>query len=165
MKYDDASWHYGGTFPADLPDAAAATHIGMFLYWAVTRDKIGAELLADADDELAAVRGGDVTGAAFVMSVLDGKLLDDDLDDDGNAFALAYYEEHSGDSAFITDYIKLFGVGIDDVYRVPDTVDGQDAMAAVIDRRYAAWVESGRPGTVLGSTHRDWRDGETRRGG
>ncbi|WP_265102660.1 hypothetical protein [Acinetobacter sp. 'aerobic (ED)'] len=33
MKYDDASWHYGGDFPADLPQEAGATHIGMFLTW------------------------------------------------------------------------------------------------------------------------------------
>lgn len=26
MKYDDASWHYGGEFPDDLPPTAGATH-------------------------------------------------------------------------------------------------------------------------------------------
>ena len=30
-KYDDASWHYGGDFPKDLPIEAGATHTGMFL--------------------------------------------------------------------------------------------------------------------------------------
>jgi len=35
MKYDDASWHYGGDFPDDLPDEAGATHTGMFLAWAL----------------------------------------------------------------------------------------------------------------------------------
>jgi hypothetical protein len=33
MKYDDASWHYGGDFPADLPREAGSTHIAMFLAW------------------------------------------------------------------------------------------------------------------------------------
>ena len=33
MKYDDASWHYEGAYPADLPPEAGATHIGMFLAW------------------------------------------------------------------------------------------------------------------------------------
>ena len=32
MKYDDASWHYGGDFPADLPQAAGATHIVMVIH-------------------------------------------------------------------------------------------------------------------------------------
>ncbi|MGN6118448.1 MAG: DUF7832 domain-containing protein, partial [Rhodanobacter sp.] len=35
MKYDDASWHYGGDFPKDLPDEAGATHTGMFVAWAL----------------------------------------------------------------------------------------------------------------------------------
>lgn len=35
MKYDDASWHCAGDFPKDLPEAAGATHTGMFLAWAL----------------------------------------------------------------------------------------------------------------------------------
>src|SRR6266404_3538306 len=35
MKYDDASWHYGGDFPEDLPREAGATHTGMFVAWAL----------------------------------------------------------------------------------------------------------------------------------
>ncbi|WP_262497415.1 DUF7832 domain-containing protein [Pedobacter caeni] len=31
-KYDDASWHYGGDFPKDLPQINGATHIGMSEY-------------------------------------------------------------------------------------------------------------------------------------
>ncbi len=31
MKYDDASWHYGGEFPADSPDEFGGTHIGLSL--------------------------------------------------------------------------------------------------------------------------------------
>ncbi|MDP3798207.1 MAG: hypothetical protein Q8R06_13840 [Polaromonas sp.] len=34
MKYDDASWYFDGKgFPKDLPQKAAATHIGMFVAW------------------------------------------------------------------------------------------------------------------------------------
>jgi len=36
MKYD-AAWHYEGEPPKDLPDAAGAAHIGMFLGLAVSR--------------------------------------------------------------------------------------------------------------------------------
>lgn len=35
MKHDDYTWHLEGDFPADLPSEAAATHIGMFLAWAI----------------------------------------------------------------------------------------------------------------------------------
>ena len=38
MKYDDASWHYGGDFPSELSSDAGATHIGMFVTWALLVD-------------------------------------------------------------------------------------------------------------------------------
>jgi hypothetical protein len=37
-KYDDASWHYGGDYPEDLPNENVATHIGMFLQWCIEND-------------------------------------------------------------------------------------------------------------------------------
>jgi hypothetical protein len=40
MKYDDASWHFGGEFPKDLPEEAAATHTGMFVAWAFLLIKV-----------------------------------------------------------------------------------------------------------------------------
>lgn len=30
-KYDDASWHYNGEFPADQPREHGGTHIALFL--------------------------------------------------------------------------------------------------------------------------------------
>jgi hypothetical protein len=42
MKYDDASWHYGGDFPKDLDDMAGATHIGMFVAWCLLNGLGGA---------------------------------------------------------------------------------------------------------------------------
>jgi len=41
MKYDDASWHYDGEFPADLPPEAGATHIGMYLAWCLLNELAG----------------------------------------------------------------------------------------------------------------------------
>ncbi len=41
MKYDDASWHFGGDYPSDLPQENACTHTGVFLAWAL-KTKLGA---------------------------------------------------------------------------------------------------------------------------
>jgi len=41
MKYDDASWHYGGDFPKDLPNEAGATHIAMFVAWCLLNGLAG----------------------------------------------------------------------------------------------------------------------------
>ena len=57
MKYDDASWHYDGNFPADLPDEAGATHIGMFLCWIIMRRMEGDFLKEQSTSALEGVRG------------------------------------------------------------------------------------------------------------
>ena len=50
-KYDDASWHYGGDFPKDLPIEAGGTHIGMFFAWAVSSGLGGDMHVVDSPDE------------------------------------------------------------------------------------------------------------------
>ena len=77
MKFDDASWHYEGDYPADLPESAAATHIGMFLAWALLHGMAG-ELIDDSAEALAALQRR-VTGAQFLITELDEKLIDEDL--------------------------------------------------------------------------------------
>ena len=54
-KYDDASWHYGGDFPEELPEKNGATHTGMFLNWCIQHDLISDELKEDSADEIETV--------------------------------------------------------------------------------------------------------------
>jgi hypothetical protein len=49
VKYDDASWHYGGDFPKGLPQKAGATHIGMFLAWMILNGLSSEELMEEDD--------------------------------------------------------------------------------------------------------------------
>ena len=92
MKYDDASWHYGGDFPKDLPPQAGATHTGMFLAWALLSGLAGEFHVEDDPEGIAALRARSVTPGAFFMSFCDGKFTDEDLCDDGNLFASKYFD-------------------------------------------------------------------------
>lgn len=140
MKYDDASWHYGGDFPADLPPEAGATHIGMFLAWAIINDRISPELADDAAEEVQAVRERRITGAQFLRAVCDEKFSDQDLDEIGNAFARSYYQGDDGDGygAYIDDYEEILLGGNNSIYYVADTWDNYDRIALAIGRRFAA---------------------------
>jgi hypothetical protein len=67
VKYDDASWHYGGDFPKDLPIEAGATHIAMFAVWAWSNGLAGPLITEDIPDALEAVKAvddasGDISG-------------------------------------------------------------------------------------------------------
>ncbi len=134
MKYDDASWHYGGDFPKGLPDENGATHIGMFLAWIIERDLVSDELRADAAAELARVRRRKMTGAQFLMTVCDEKLSSHDLSPEGNRFAKAYFMKE-----YVQDYADLFEPESPSLYELDDTWKNYDRLRPVIEARYAAF--------------------------
>lgn len=149
MKYDDASWHYEGDFPEDLPPSAGATHIGMFLAWLILNDRVSEELVEDAPEAVAALKSKAMTGARFLIEVLDEKLIDEDLDSQGNAFAVAYYRGLDHDSRYIDDYFATFGVDEAALYSVPDTWENYAKLSKQIDARYQRWNDEGRPHYIV----------------
>ena len=149
MKYDDASWHYGGDFPADLPQAAGATHIGMFLAWLIRNDYASQELIEEAEEEIELLKSEKLSGAQFLMRVLDEKFTDQELNEEGNAFAVAYYLGEDHDSRFVDDYFEEFGVDEQTMYGVSDDWEQFHRIAPKINARYQAWVAAGRPEYVI----------------
>lgn len=136
MKYDDASWHYGGTFPKGLPKRNGGTHIGMFLAWMIAHDLVSDELRDDAAKALARVRARKMTGTAFLFTECDEKLTDHDFSAEGNRFALDYFE-----GAYIDDYLRTFKVRDDgSVYTVADTWENYERLRPAMDRAYAAFA-------------------------
>jgi len=133
VKYDDASWHTGGLFPADLPPEAGATHIGMFVAWCALHDLAG-DIHADA---LAPLQSRALTPGRWFLQACDGKFTDDDVNDDGNDFTAAYFEAE--DMTYVADYQDTLALDLDSLYRVPDTWASYDALAPVIAARFAAW--------------------------
>ncbi|AWH55179.1 hypothetical protein C1924_19285 [Stenotrophomonas sp. ESTM1D_MKCIP4_1] len=136
MKYDDASWHSDGDFPADLPPEAGATHIGMYLAWLLLRGMASEELLDDMQDELEALTERTMTPGQFLL-VCDGKLVDDMISDEANAFTAEYYDMENGQ--YLDDYEDLLGEHVPDLYHVADTWENFDRLAPVIAQRFAAW--------------------------
>jgi len=145
-KYDDASWHYGGNYPKDLPHANAATHIGMFLTWCIDHDLMSEEQTDDCEEDIAKVKNRILTGAEFLMSVCDEKFTTGDLDQLGNDFAKAYYARKEKTAAakyasYFEDYEKVFGqAGAPfDLYRVANTWENYDLLKPLIDQRFEEW--------------------------
>lgn len=137
MKYDDASWHSGGDFPADLNEEAGATHIAMFAAWCQLNG-LGGELHEDDfADELEQLRDRDITPRRWFLATCDGKLVDDDLNDEGNAFAEAYYNTEN--AQYATDYAETLSTELESLYHVPDTWASYDRLAPVISKRFSDW--------------------------
>lgn len=140
-KLDDASWHYGGEFPDDLPDEAGATHIGMFLAWALLAGLGAEEDPIFDDEELRALRERTTTPGRFLISACDEKFVGEELSEEGEEFARGYYEER-----YTGDYFDLLAEDLESVYHVPDTWETFDRLASLLDRRLAEWRAGGGGG-------------------
>jgi hypothetical protein len=140
MKYDDASWHYGGDFPSDLPDEAGATHAGMFVAWAMLSGLAGELHLEEHPDGIEALRARSVTPGAFFLKYCDGKFTNEDVSDEGNAFAAAYFDFESGD--YLSDYEDVLASELPTLYHVPDTWHCYDKLRPTLDARFEQWRAS-----------------------
>jgi hypothetical protein len=143
MKYDDASWHYGGNFPEDLEPIAGATHIALFAAWA-TLAGLGGELAAD---QLSLQRSRSMTPTQQFIATCDEKFTDEDLSDEGKAFARSYYADAERGlrhqvGSYLGDYEVTFPEATD-LYRVAPLWSSFDRLAPVLDQRQAEW-RSGR---------------------
>ena len=137
MKHDDASWHSGGDFPKDLSEEAGATHTGMFLAWACLAGLACGDLVEEMPDFLERLRDRSVTPGQFFLSACDGKFTNDDLNGEGEAFTVAYYDLEKG--GYLTDYEATFGNDVPTLYHVADTWANFDRIAPLLGQRFAAW--------------------------
>lgn len=136
MKYDDASWHSDGDFPAELSPEAGATHIGMFLAWLLLRGMADDEMTEDMQEELEALTQRTMTPGQFLL-VCDGKFVDDMVNDEANAFTRQYYQ--ADDCQYPDDYVEVLAGDLPSLYHVADTWENFDLLAPVIARRFDAW--------------------------
>ena len=137
MKYDDASWHYGGQFPKGLPNEAGATHTGMFVAWALLTGLAGEIHTEELPEGLEKLRSRSVTPGQFFLEACDGKFTDEDLNDEGNAFAQEYFDFDRG--AYMNDYDQLLAKGLPSQYHVEDTWTNFDKLRHVLDKRLDDW--------------------------
>jgi hypothetical protein len=129
MKYDDASWHYGGTFPEGQPDEHGGTHIGLFMRWCFENGWAGQIHMDEEPDAVAEVILGSMSGTDFLFKFCDGKFIDEDLNDEGNAFAAQYFGD---DGLYLDDYAEVFG---DLMYVAPESAHDYERFAAMLHAR------------------------------
>lgn len=133
-KYDDADWHYGADdYPSDLATRHACTHIGMFIVWAH-----GAGLLQLEDDPAIVgpkwfdeLRRGEGSFGEMTESLFDGKLLAEDLTDEGGAFADWYYDR------YLVEFTDFLPEDAANPYLLADNADSFRKISTLLDKRLA----------------------------
>lgn len=135
--FDNADWHCGHDFPADLPTSAAATHIGMYLAWCAQAGLLRSDdTIAQSLKWLKEVR---ITPGAFARLVADGVLSSDLLTEGGLVFTEKYYgapEDDLGDECFEADYAEVFWDSGETIFHVPDTWESFAKISPVIESRF-----------------------------
>lgn len=141
MKYDDAEFYFID-FTTDLPQENGGRHIGAFLEWAIRRGLASEALLARRDEVLA----GETTGLALLFDECDGKLLDADLGEEGNAFASDVYAQRCvADFTAVMDQRR--DASLDALFGADYTPIRHARLLRHWDVHYADWLRaSGVPG-------------------
>ena len=119
-----------------MPLEAGATHAGMFLAWALLRGLVSEDHAVDFPDQLEQLRSREVTPGEYLM-IFDGKFTDEELNDEGNAFASSYFDFEKGQ--YLGDYEATLTNGLPTLYHVLDTWENFDRLKPVVDTRYAEW--------------------------
>ncbi len=134
MKYDDASWHYGGEFPEDSPDEYGGTHIALFLRWCFLRGWAGKLHLDEEPEDTQRVIEGSMSTTDFFFKYCDGKFTDEDLNSEGNRFAEQYYGEKG---LYLEDYATHFG---DLIYLTPEEEHDFSKFSSMLESRIKSGI-------------------------
>jgi len=139
IVYDKAKYHFGGDYPKGLPIEQAFVHTGMFLGWILDHDLYNKEFKQDARilDAIVEFKSRKITGPKFFEEELDGVLLGEDLNEEGNEFTQYYFDFKKG--KYLDDYGELLSSGLPSMYQVKDTWENYDKLKKRIDKRYEEW--------------------------
>lgn len=142
MKYDDASWHYGGEFPEDSPEEYGATHIALIMKWCFQRGWAGEMHTEDdrANTDLQKVISGELKATKFFMRWCDGKLTDEDFTEEGNNFLKSYYGNET--DLYTPDYAENFG---DLMYVQGEEAHDYNKLSAMVEKRYHEFIGNAKP--------------------
>lgn len=141
MKFDDASWHYSGDFPDDLPIEAGATHIAMFVAWCLLNDLAGDIHINEYSQDLENLKNRELSPGSWFIQNCDEKFTHNDLNETGLKFTQFYYD--SEDAQYIEVYEATLGEGISHLYAVPDTWESYDKLAPYIKKDFDEWAKNG----------------------
>jgi hypothetical protein len=134
--YDDAHWHSGGDFPADLPPENGATHIGMFLAWAIEKGLASRMHYDRRSPHVRRLQARTITPRQYFLKRCYSKLREEDFNERGNRFAAAKYDDFLRDvESYFDDHESLYHVG--------DTWENFDLYKEELDDMLESWEGGG----------------------
>ena len=132
--YDKAKWHFSGDFPSDLDQFQGYVHTGMFIGWLIDHDLMSETFTQEQKKEIHLFKQQKLTGPKIFEQACDGVLQLDDIGEDGNRFALPYFDFCSGQ--YLADYNQALCQNLSSLYYVADSWDNYHTLKRVVDKRF-----------------------------
>jgi hypothetical protein len=134
--YDKAKYHYESIEQLGLSEEHASNHTVFFLRWLIDNELMNEWFVEETGKLLKEFRKGKAT-IHDVYESWDCCLIDDMLSEEGNTFALAYFEFETGQ--YIHDYSKTLQQKLPTEFHVDYTEENYQRLKRVIDQRYSKW--------------------------
>jgi len=134
--YDKAKYHAGSVEAHGLTEEHASNHVVFFLRWLIEHDLMAKWFVEETGGDFEQFR----TGKASIHDLYaywDHCLIDDMLSDEGNAFAMEYFDFENG--KYLKDYTRLLQGTLPSEYHILYSEENYARMKDVIDRRYIEW--------------------------
>lgn len=138
-SYDKAKYHYETVQEEGLPEEHAANHTVYFMRWLIERGLTSEFFRTEGREPLERFRKGECT-IHEVYGWWDEVLAGDMLSDEGNAFAMAYFDFDKG--KYMEDYEETLLGEFESTWHIPFTEENYRKFKAVIDRRYDEWMQN-----------------------
>lgn len=134
--YDKAKWHYGADdFPEELDEVYGFTHTGFYLVWLAENDLISEFVQQEFVAELKATLTREKS-PIHLYEVMDGCLIGDMLNEEGNEFSISYFEK-----TYFGDYSGTF-LEADGAYSIAPSWENYERVVPIISKRYQKWLLS-----------------------
>ena len=134
--YDKAKYHFETVAEYGLSEEHAANHTVVSLRWLIEHDLMDESFVKESADVLQRFRGGGASIHA-VYEWWDCCLVDDMLSDEGNRFAIHYFDFDRG--KYLQDYVETLQGELPSEFHVDYNEENYQRMSQVIDRRYREW--------------------------
>jgi uncharacterized membrane protein len=134
--YDKAKYHYETVEGYGLSRDHASNHTVFFLRWLIEHDLLDQSFADESASILEQFRAGTAT-IHDVYKWSDCCLINDMLSEEGNKFAMHYFDFDVG--KYLQDYAKTLQGELPSELHVPYTEENYQRMKPVIDRRYREW--------------------------
>lgn len=137
--YDKAKYHDETIQGHGLPEEHAYHHTTFFLSWLVKSRLMSAFFETEGAEPLGQYRAGKVS-VNELYEWWDTCLISDMLSDEGNAFAMYYFDFDAG--LYLSDYSKHLQKALPTEFHVVYTSEHERLLHQVIDSRYEEWKKS-----------------------